>query len=132
MDFIPDIFRLASATDYQAGQSSLWIHLTEAHGLQVGDTVRLIVDEQGQVDKEVIAMATDANSFTVGEWAKPADKIFVYGKQVHDFRSIDHDRILMLCISAIQIQQQQHRQLQAENEALNAKVAGLELLIGNC
>ncbi|MEE8060040.1 MAG: hypothetical protein V3T17_19740 [Pseudomonadales bacterium] len=124
-DFIPDIFTLSSATDYQADQSCLSVHLADAHDLQVGDKIRLIVDEQGEVDKEVIAVA-DTQSFTVGEWEMPVDKVFVYGKQVDDLRSIDFNCILMLCISAIQEHEQQHKQLQTEKSALQARVDKLQ------
>ncbi len=125
-DFIPDIFTLSSATEYQANQSSLSVQLTDSHDLQVGDKVRLIALEQGRVDKEVIAVAKDGLSFTVGDWETEVDKVFVYGKQVDDFRTIDYDRILMLCISALQVHDQQHKQLQKEKYDLEVKVDSLQ------
>ncbi len=117
-DFIPDIYTLASAIDYHADQSRLSLYLTAPHNLQVGDKIRLIVDEQGQVDKDIIAVE-DAYSFTVSDWKTPVDKVFVYGKQVDDFRSIDYDSVLMLCISAIQ---EGHR----EKTVLESKIERLE------
>ncbi len=124
-DFIPDIFTLASATEHQMNESSLRIRLADPHDLQVGDKIRLIVDGPGQVDKEIIAVA-DPHSFTVGDWTEPVDKVFVHGKQVDDFRTIDYDRILMLCLSALQEHDWQNKQLQAEKEALVATVEDLK------
>jgi hypothetical protein len=47
------------------------------------------------------------------------EKVFVYGREVEDFRSVDYEAITMLNVSATQ-------ELSRENEALKKRVAELE------
>lgn len=42
------------------------------------------------------------NSFTVKDWQYPTDKIFVFERELNDFRVVDYEAILMMGSSAIQ------------------------------
>lgn len=73
--------------------------MEKAHGLNKGDRVRLITE------KEVVEIAVeivDAQTFIIKDWTKNTSEVFVYGKKVADFRSVDFDRLTVLSISAIQ------------------------------
>ena len=58
------------------------------------------------------------------------DKVFVYGREVDDFRTVDYDAIAMLNVSATQqIKKELDAEVQAlraENVALKARLDALE------
>ena len=116
-NFIPDIYTLCEDLDYQPDLSQLTVRLNQSHALRVGDKVRFMLDVEGAVEKTVFSIEGD-HAFTVNEWKTPLEKVFVYGKQVDDFCSIDYNRILMLCISAAQVQEGRLQQLEKEKSDL--------------
>ena len=70
------------------------------HGLAAGDKVRLISTDK---QHDVRVTSVEGNSFTVEGWTNNnTEKVFVYGKQVDDFRTVDYDRIFTLNVSATQ------------------------------
>ncbi len=123
-DFVPDIFAMSEKVEFAPNCAELTIELKQAVDLSVGDQVRFIDEKHGKIDKPVKSVSQDQRSFTVGEWdfREGLEKIFVYGKQVDDFRTIDYSRILMLCVSAVQSQQDRQRKMQQENSTLSTKV----------
>jgi FtsZ-binding cell division protein ZapB len=69
----------------------------------------------------------DANTFVV-DWTGEAatDKVFVFGKKVSDFHTVDYDRIFTLNVSATQELARRVEQLEAENAALRQRNDGLQ------
>jgi hypothetical protein len=115
-----------------------------AHQLEAGNRVRIMQDGGGQIDYDVVR--TEGNAFTVKDWntaVTEADKVFVYGREVNDFRTVDYDKIHNLNVSATQELARQVEQLRAENaelrskydsmlranEAVNGRLAKLEALL---
>jgi len=119
-DVIPDIYQAAA---FQDG----WVNL--ATDLKVGERVRLIGGKEQGVH-EVLEVRPGAFRTAF----QPAtEKVFVYGREVNDFRNVDYDAIAMLNVSATQelarrlaAREAEVAQLRAEKEALAAKVAVLE------
>jgi len=119
-DTIPDIYENADAKD-------AWIQL--ATDLKVGERVRLISEKEDEV-YEVLEVYNDKfRTEFVGE----DGPVFVYGREVDDFRSVDYDAIAMLNVSATQELARQlvpHSSdlasLKAENRQLKARIAELE------
>lgn len=114
---IPDIY--AQATMVEG-----WVEL--ATDLKKGEQVRLISDTKDEI-YEVIEAETDR--FCVQD--PPADeKIFVYGRQVKDFRTVDYDALSMLHLSATQQLKQdtdeEIKELRAMNLALIKRLEALE------
>ena len=116
---IPDIYTLAEAVVYDATNKQLSLTMSKDYGLKVADKVELVHPEKGKIQAEVIAV--NGNSFTVKDWNYAAEKIFVFGREVSDFRSVDYEALSMLGISAIQA-------LAKENEEIKAKLKKLENL----
>ncbi len=100
VDFIPNIYAMAKKILWNSSEQQLTITINQAHELQVGNVVRLIAD-QGAKEKAVIEILDDS-SFIVGEWSEPTEQLFVFGKQVDDFHTVDYDQVAMLGVSAIQ------------------------------
>lgn len=126
--FIPDIYTLTDAAQYDPAAHTLTVTIDAAHGLVVGDKVRLIADG---TTREVTVSAVHGDcSFTVGEWTAPVSRVFVYGKEVKDFRAVDYDRIYTLNVSATQ--ELARRMIAAEkaNDELKAKNEKLENMLG--
>ena len=100
VDFVPDIFSLATNVVYDSAAKTLAVSLTKDHGLQAGDRVRLHVDGV-RLDLNVSALPS-AHEFIVEKCDRAPQKVFVYGREVNDFRTVDYDRIFTTGIGAIQ------------------------------
>jgi hypothetical protein len=86
---VPDIYQKATLKDG-------WVQL--ATDLKVGERVKLIDEKEAGVH-EVLEVRDGAFRTDF----KPAtNEVFVYGREVKDFRSVDYDAISMLNISATQ------------------------------
>lgn len=117
-EIIPNIYQ--TATIDEKG----WINL--ATDLKVGDKVQIIFEEGAATLK---VLEATPNAFRVlpstvhrqpsTPEKKSGQAIFIYGKQVNDFHTVDYEAISMLNVSATQ-------QLAKENEHLKARVEQLE------
>ncbi|HCN30066.1 MAG TPA: hypothetical protein DIT64_15270 [Verrucomicrobiales bacterium] len=105
-DVVPDIYQIAPLKDG-------WVSL--ASDLKVGDRVKLIAD-----DKEEIQPVTEIRkgAFRTA-FASTAEKVFVFGREVPDFRQVDYEAIAMLNVSATQ-------ELARRLEAKDAEIAALK------
>ncbi len=111
-DVVPDIYQRAAVKDG-------WIALST--NLKKGERVRLI-GKATQGEHEVLEVA--AGRFRTA-FKADADTVFVYGREVKDFRTVDYEAIAMLNVSATQ---ELHRRVQAqaaEIAALKTQLAQL-------
>jgi len=119
-DVVPDIFKRGFHRDG-------WIQL--ATDLEQGDRVKLISE-----NAEGIYEVSEATQDRFRTDFKPeAHEVFVYGREVDDFRIVDYEAIAMLNLSATQ---ELHHRLEAQevemvrlrtvNAALNQKLASME------
>jgi len=110
-DVVPDIYRQASIRDG-------WVAL--ATELKRGDRVKLITEKGEEGVHEVLEVTPD--KFRV-DFKHEEDKVFVFGREVKDFLTVDYDAIAMLNVSATQ-------QLKKENDeavkALRTEIAELK------
>lgn len=125
-DVVPDIYQPATVKDG-------WIALEDLAkaNLKKGDRVRLI-GKATQGVQEVLEVA-DGRFRTA--FKADSDTIFVYGREVNDFRTVDYEAISMLNVSATQelhrrVERQaaeiaQLKQQLAQFSELDAKVAML-------
>jgi len=115
-DFIPSVFALAQSVSINEGL--LQLTTEKPHGFEKGDLVKLYA--QGK--KEFILRIEEvrnSQSFSVKGWSESLDNIFIYGKQVKDFRAIDFDQITALSVGAIQELSKQIENLKRENSTLH-------------
>jgi len=117
-DAVPDIYRHATVTDG-------WLALST--DLEKGQRVRLINDGHDGV-YEVVS-AEPGRVLTTYKAASEGDKVFVFGREVDDFRSVDYEAIAMLNVSATQeVKREKDAEVKAlreQNAALTAEVASL-------
>ncbi|MEN9284463.1 MAG: hypothetical protein RLZZ179_1956 [Verrucomicrobiota bacterium] len=118
---IPDIYQNASVRDG-------WVEIDT--DLKTGELVKLIYPK----GESVVAVLEVKQGAFRPDLKLEGDKVFVYGRQVEDFRRVDYDAISMLNVSATQqlkrekdaeIQElaSQLKTLQDENTALRRELA---------
>ncbi|MEM6261626.1 MAG: hypothetical protein AAGI38_03890 [Bacteroidota bacterium] len=127
-EVIPDIYQRAAVQDG-------WVML--ATDLKVGERVKLITEQHAEVYE---VMAVEANRFQVStlktgnrellseaKSRKAGKTVFVYGREVNDFHTVDYEAISILNVSATQeqqriIEQQQKmiERLQQENKNMKS------------
>jgi len=106
------------------GRKELALTLTNAHGLKAGERVKLITD-LGKFEVPVAAV-TATNKFVITEWTNSVRNVFVFGKEVNDFKSVNYDRIFTTGIGAIQELATRFEEKSAQVNALERKVSELE------
>jgi Head domain of trimeric autotransporter adhesin/Chaperone of endosialidase len=121
---IPDIYSLAESVTYDAATKNLSVTLLKEYNIKIGEKLELVHPEKGKILSEVISVS--GNSFTVKDWSHATDKIFVFGRQVNDFRSVDYEALSMLGISAIQQLAKEVEELRITNDELRIKNEKLE------
>ena len=119
-DEVPDILKKAT---HVGG----WVALKT--DLKVGERVRLIGEKEEGIH-EVLEIRADA--FRTA-FIPSTEEVFVYGREVDDFRSVDYEAIAMLNVSATQElvrklerSEAELARLRSENEAMARKLANLE------
>jgi hypothetical protein len=109
-DSVPDIYKTAPTKDG-------WVKL--ATDLKKGERVKLITGKDEGSVHEVLEVTKD--KFLTG-FRPEGDQVFVYGREVNDFRTVDYDAIAMLNVSATQ---QLKREKDAEIQTLRDENAAL-------
>ncbi len=107
-DVVPDIYQYAPI---KGGRVEI------KNNLKAGEKVQLTL---GREKKILEVLAADATGFTVSE--KWDGLVFVYGREVDDFHTVDYEALSTLNISATQELAQKVERLEAENAALRAKL----------
>lgn len=128
VEFVPDIFSTAAAAAWNPGAKTLSLTLSKDHDLKVGDRVRLHVDGN-RLDLNVGAIPSP-REFVVEKCDRAPEKVFVYGRQVDDFRTVDYDGIFTTAVGALQELKKEKdtevKALQEENASLRNRLAALE------
>jgi hypothetical protein len=122
-DFVPTVYSDATAVAYNKTNRTVEVTLPRAHDFKAGDLVRLY-DDKGAKELKVLSVATPTK-FVVGV-TNQISKVFVYGKQVDDFLSVDYDRVFTTSVAAVQ---ELSKLVNAQAEALRrseTRVAELE------
>jgi hypothetical protein len=116
-DVVPDIYQKATIKDG-------WVTLVT--NLKKGERVRLIGE-----DKETVTEVLEvANGKFRTAFAPAGNQVFVYGREVNDFRNVDYDAISMLNVSATQYLKKETdtevKALQDENATLRNRLNAQE------
>ncbi|MCB0852026.1 MAG: tail fiber domain-containing protein, partial [Bacteroidetes bacterium] len=113
-EVVPDIYQQAEIRDG-------WIMLD--NDLTEGERVKIISDQASEIYE---VLTSEKHRFQVKELKAGEGRIFVYGREVHDFHTVDYEAISMLNVSATQEQQRRIETLEGENQQLNIMVQKLQ------
>ena len=111
---VPVIYATARETSYEDGY--LTVSMENAHDLQPGENVIFLTNDS-RLTAEVLTVPNE-KTFIV-EHSKAEEIVFVWGKGVNDFHSVDYDALTTLNISATQ--ELAKRVLELENENAELK-----------
>jgi len=121
---IPNIYSMASSVNHHAGRGELVLTLDKNHDLTEGDSVDLF--SKGKEMKEFnVTRVLNEKTFAVAS-EQSLEEVFVYGKYVNDFRSVDYDAIAMLNVSATQELARKSEASVLETEKLKSRIRDLE------
>jgi hypothetical protein len=118
-EIIPSVYAVASVVDGT-------LQLEKEHDLSVGDKIKLIKEEGGELIttvKEVI----NAYSFTIQDTIDDK-RIFVYGKEVPDFHTLDKNAIFTIGVAAVQELDRQLQYLKLRFASFEERLVALERL----
>ena len=124
-EFIPNIYTLAIAS--AVNDKTLQLTFKEAPDLMPNDMVKLIPKDKAEIQATVNRVDNNIVTLTVAD-SDLGDNVFVYGKQVADFHTVDYDAISMLNVSATQEQQRLIEKQQEEINLLKFKIEQLEAI----
>lgn len=113
-DFIPNIFALAQKISHSTSGNTI-ITIKEPHQLASGDKVRLIGEDQKICE---VLNIIDPFSFEVAGLPAATQELFVYGKEVDDFHTVDYQHLFVTGISALQELSKKIVALEMENAVL--------------
>lgn len=117
---LPNVYEKATKISCANGQ--LTVTTAKPHELpSTGGRMRFYTPANTPLDVEVTVLDTHTVRFASAE--AHAAGLFVYGKYVDDFRSVDYDALTTLNVSATQELARQVAELKAQNAALKAQAA---------
>jgi len=121
-EYIPNIFCIASSI-VLVGET-VQITIASEHGLVVGDKVKIILEKGDRNECKVVSII-DANTVAVEKWDNydESEKVFLYGKEVNDFHSVDKTRLATLALGGIQDLYKMIKDLQTEVVTLKAQIS---------
>ena len=105
---------------------SLNVRLSKNHDFELGNKIRVGTTKGDQ--EVLVSSIISPQEFSIDNWQGSAnkDELFVYGKEVDDFNTVDYDRIFTLNVSATQELARQVEALQRENAVLKTTVTNTE------
>ncbi len=121
-NFIPNVYALSLTTTQDDARGTLRVTLPKAHEFQINDLVKLMVENGAKTFDSYRVVGVEAtNVFEVAlSSSNRIDKVFVYGKQVADFRTVNYDRLFTTGLGAIQ-------ELAIRSEAQAEEIRALKL-----
>ena len=123
--YLPDIY--APGTSKARGNGLFEIQTGKALDLKAGDKVKVFTANGEPVFGKV--EATDGTGFTANlELVEDGEKIFVYGRQVNDLRTVDYEALGMLNVSATQELAKKVAMLEEENRQLKTSLGKVDAL----
>ncbi|MBF9237022.1 tail fiber domain-containing protein [Hymenobacter sp. BT683] len=120
---LPNVYEKATRVSYANGQVT--VTTAKPHELPAtGGRMRFYTPANASIDVDVTVV--NAHSVRFASTDAHAAGLFVYGKYVDDFRSVDYDALSMLNVSATQELARKVAALEAENAALKTRTASAE------
>lgn len=115
-NFIPNVFQSPASLSTENG--ALKIRLDKKHDFRVGDKIK--VGTLNGNKEVIVSNIISPQEFSISNWqgSTKKEELFIYGKEVDDFHTVDYDRIFTLNVSATQELARKVEILEKENSLL--------------
>jgi hypothetical protein len=124
-DFIPNVYQLTDNVTKTA--DGYLLHFKRPHHLSdTAKKLQAIVAHHSDMAAYPIVSIPSANEVVIAAPAIPAEKVFVYGEEVNDFRTVDYEGLTTLNVSATQELDSEVQELKRD---LTAARADMKLMI---
>lgn len=97
---VPDIFAPCARFEHDPATGLLTLHLSKPHAAAVGERIRIVTDRK-TLDLPVHAVPSK-DSVVLRDCTEAPEELFVYGREVSDFLSVDYDHLFVTGLGAIQ------------------------------
>lgn len=99
--FIPNVYQLSTKITHAANGYSL--HFASNHHISnKAQKLQVLIEGESSMQQVNIIAVPSANEVIINAGEIKSDKIFVYGEEVDDFRTVDYEGLTTLNISATQ------------------------------
>ena len=122
-DFIPNVYQLTSKIEKTAGGYLLGF-ANHHHISKTAKKLQLLLVTEGMQQYDIVSIISDTEVLINAVDIK-TDKVFVYGEEVDDFRTVDYEGLITLNISATQ---QLGKLITAQNKKIAALAAEIKML----
>lgn len=124
-DFVPNVYQLADKIGKTDG--GYLLHFTGKHHISpTAKKLQLVMSEtEGMKSFDIVSLPS-ATEVVIRATNFNADKIFVYGEEVDDFRTVDYEGLMTLNISATQELSKRERKQRTVILLLEKRLAALE------
>ncbi len=132
--FIPNISKNSTSIQYEGNTATITI--TKLDGLKPGDRIRIYNENRESFDANVLCIRGDYFTIEGLSREKFGETVFVYGKEVYNFKTVDYDALSMMNFSLIsklskqeETQQMQLDVMQNEINEQNTTIKQMLLLL---
>jgi len=130
-DFIPNVYQLTNKIE-QTPNGLLLSFVGDHHIGKKAKKLRVLLPAEENMKSYDIISVPYSNQVIINAPAIKSDKVFVYGEEVDDFRTIDYEGLAILNISATQeiskLLTQQEKAIKMQNKKIEEMAATIELL----
>jgi hypothetical protein len=125
-DFVPDVYQLTDKIEKTA--NGYLLHFAGKHHISPrARRLQLVLSEtEGMRSFDILSLPSETEVIIQATDIHP-DKVFVYGEEVDDFRTVDYEGLMTLNISATQELSKLEKKQQAVITLLEKRLAALEL-----
>jgi hypothetical protein len=123
-DFVPNVYQATSKMEKVA--NGFLLHFTNNHNISSNaKKLRGLLSKTERMEEVDIISVPSANEVVINVREIKADKIFIYGEEVDDFRTVDYEGLATLNISATQELSKMIAKQQAQLDAQNLQIIEL-------
>ena len=127
-DFIPNVYQVTDKIEKTA--DGYRFTFSARHNISIhAKKIKVLLDGNTGIQQfDIVSIPSDREVVIAAAGIK-TNKVFVYGEQVNDFRTVDYEGLTTLNISATQELSRQLKQQEKMNETQNKRIAELEAIL---
>jgi hypothetical protein len=128
-DVVPNVFQATSKIERQPDGSILLTFAGDHHISPTAKRLQVVVNEHNDKKYFDIVSIPSPNQVVINASDLTCDRVFVYGEEVDDFRTVDYEGLTTLNVSATQELSRQVKDLQKALAAANKNIRALAKMV---